>query len=125
MSITDSTTAVLVLSDPSGGEGALGRVFNALAAAYDFDQAGHAVGVQFQGAGTRRPEQLASPVHPAHDVYVRVRHTVAGASCACVSVSDSVEAGGLDLIKDDPLPGTCGLAGVRALVGDGYTIPSF
>ena len=46
-------TAIVVLSDPSGGEEALGRVFNALAAAYDFRQRGHAVEVLFQGTGTR------------------------------------------------------------------------
>jgi hypothetical protein len=128
MSITENKTAVLILSDPAGGDEALGRVFNALAAAYDFDQAGHAVRVQFQGAGARWPEQLASPVHPAHAVYEAVRHTVAGVSCACADVfgaSDGVEACGLDLIKDNPLPGTSGLASLRALVDDGFTILSF
>ena len=128
MSITEKKTAVLILSDPCGGDEALGRVFNALAAAYDFDQAGHTVRVQFHGAGTRWPEQLASLVHPAHDVYEAVRHTVAGASGACAGVfgaSDSVRASGLDLIKDNPLPGTSGLASLRVLVDDGYTILSF
>ena len=128
MSTTENKTAVLILSDPSGGDEALGRVDNALAAAHDFDQAGHAVRVQFQGAGTRWPEQLASPEHPAHDVYERVRHTVAGTSGACASVFgafESVQASGLDLIEDNPLPGTSGLASLRALVDDGYTILSF
>lgn len=128
MSITENKTAVLILSDPAGGDEALGRVFNALAAAHDFDQAGHAVRVQFQGAGTRWPEQLASPVHPAHQVYEAVRHTVAGASSACADVfgsSESVQASGLDLIKDNPLPGTSGLASLRALVDEGYSILTF
>jgi hypothetical protein len=128
MSIPENKAAVLILSDPSGGDEALGRLVNALAAAYDFDQAGHTVRVQFQGAGTRWPEQLASPVHPAHKVYEAVRHTVAGASCACADVfgaADSVQASGLELIKDNPLPDTSGLASLRALVDDGYTILSF
>lgn len=89
--ITENKTAVLILSDPAGGDEALGRVFNALAAAYDFDQAGHAVRVQFHGAGTRWPEQLASPVHPAHEVYQVVRHTVAGVSCGCADVFGASE----------------------------------
>jgi hypothetical protein len=128
MSTIENKTAVVILSDPAGGDEALGRVFNALAAAYDFDEAGHTVRVQFQGAGTRWPEQLASPVHPAHAVYEAVRHTVAGVSCACADVfgaSASVQASGLDLIKDNPLPGTSGLASIRALVDDGFTILSF
>jgi hypothetical protein len=42
MTTTSPKTAVLVLSDPAvGGDEPLGRVFNALAAAYDLDQAGH------------------------------------------------------------------------------------
>ncbi|WP_280233726.1 DsrE family protein [Nocardia cyriacigeorgica] len=121
-------TAVLVLSDPNGGDEALGRVFNALAAAYDFDQAGDEVRVQFHGAGTRWPELLSSPEHPAYDVYQAVRHTVAGASCGCSDVfgsSESIQASGIDLIKDNPLPGTSGLASLRTLVDDGYAILSF
>lgn len=128
MSTIENKTALLILSDPEGGDEALGRVFNALAAAYDFDQAGHAVRLQFQGAGTRWPEQLASPIHPAHDLYEAVRHTVAGASCACADVfgaSEAVRAAGLELITDNPLPGTSGVASVRALVDDGYRILSF
>ena len=48
--------AIVILSDPkSGSEEALGRVFNALAAAYDFQQNGEEVTVLFQGVGTTRP----------------------------------------------------------------------
>ena len=39
---TENKTAVLILSDPFGGDEALGCGFDALAAAYDFDRAGHA-----------------------------------------------------------------------------------
>jgi hypothetical protein len=39
--------------------------------------------------------------------------------------TESIQASGLDLIKDNPLPGTSGLASIRALVDDGYTILSF
>lgn len=55
--------AILVLSDPkSGSDEALGRVFNALAAAYDFKQSGDDVTVLFHGAGTRLREQIALTV---------------------------------------------------------------
>ncbi|WP_416564087.1 hypothetical protein [Nocardia testacea] len=125
---TASKTAVLVLSDPDGGDEALGRVFNALAAAYDFDQAGDEVRLQFQGAGTRWPELLNSPAHPAYDVYQAVRHTVAGISCGCSDLfggKEGAQASGLELIKDNPLPGTSGVASVRTLVDNGYSILSF
>ena len=48
--------AIIILSDPkNGGEDALGRMFNGLAAAYDFKQRGTDVSIYFQGAGTRWP----------------------------------------------------------------------
>ena len=50
---TKLKATIVVLSDPKSGsqEEALGRVFNALAAAYDFKQRGDDVSVQFQGPG--------------------------------------------------------------------------
>ncbi len=46
--------AIVVLSDPkSGSDEALGRVFNALASAYDFKRRGDDVSILFHGAGTR------------------------------------------------------------------------
>lgn len=45
-------TAIVILSDPkAGSEEALGRVFNVLAAAYDFKNAGEDVKIVFQGNG--------------------------------------------------------------------------
>ena len=42
-------TAIIILSDPkSGSEESLGRLFNALATAYDYKQAGEDVIIQFQ-----------------------------------------------------------------------------
>ena len=46
--------AIIVLSDPkSGSDEALGRLFNALACAYDFKQRGDDVTLLFQGTATR------------------------------------------------------------------------
>ncbi len=74
--------AIIVLSDPkSGSEEALGRVFNALAAAYDFKQQGDEVTVRFQGAG-----ELGQAEHPAHIIFEAVKDKVAGVSCGCADV---------------------------------------
>ena len=121
--------AIIVLSDPkSGTEEALGRVFNALAAAYDFKQQGDEVTVRFQGAGTRWVGELNKADHPAHDLFEAVKDTVAGVSCGCADVfgaNEEVEKSGYELIKDNPVPGTTGLASLRKLVVEGYAILTF
>ena len=121
--------AIVVLSDPkSGSEDALGRVFNALAAAYDFKRRGDDVRLQFQGAGTRWVGELSMPEHPAHALFEEVKDTVAGISCGCADVfggTEDAEKAGLDLIKDNPVPGTSGLPSLQKLVVDGYTVLTF
>lgn len=121
--------AIIVLSDPkNGSEEALGRVFNALAAAYDFKQAGDDVTLLFQGAGTRWAGELVKTDHPAHDLYMAVEDTVAGVSCGCADVfgaSESAQASGFDLIKDNPVPGTSGLPSLCKLSADGYNVMVF
>lgn len=121
--------AIVVLSDPkSGSDEALGRVFNALAAAYDFKQKGEEVEIVFQGAGSRWPAELAKPDHPAHELYEAVTDNVAGVSCGCADVfgaAEEVGNSGLDLIKDNPVPGTTGLASFQRLIAEGSTILTF
>ena len=121
--------AILVLSDPnSGSEEALGRVFNALAAAYDFKQRGDETTVLFHGAGTRWIGELVNPEHPAYDLFEQVKDTVAGVSCGCADVfggTEEAEKSGFDLIKDNPVPGTSGLPSLRNLAADGYTVLTF
>ena len=121
--------AIIVMSDPkNGSEEALGRVFNALAAAYDAKQAGDDVTVQFQGTGTRWAGELVKADHPAHELYKAVEDTVAGISCGCADVfgaAEVAEASGLHLIRDNPIPGTSGLASLRRLAADGYSIVVF
>ena len=122
-------TAIIILSDPkSGSEEALGRVFNGLATAYDFKQQGDDVTVRFQGAGARWVGELSKAEHPAHDLFEAVKDTVAGVSCGCADVfgaTEEVEQSGFDLIKDNPIPGTSGLASLRKLTADGYTVLTF
>ncbi len=121
--------AIIILSDPkSGSEEALGRVFNALAAAYDFKQQGDEVTVRFQGTGTRWIGELSKAEHPAHELFEAVKDQVAGVSCGCADVfgaNEEAEKTGFELIKDNPVPGTSGLASLRKLVADGSTVLTF
>ena len=126
---SEQKTAIIILSDPkSGSEEALGRVFNALAAAYDFKHKGHSVSVLFQGTGTRWLGELSKAEHPAHDLFEEVKDTVAGASCGCAEVfgaTDDVKRSGFDLIRGNPVPGTSGLPSLEKLVQEGYTVLTF
>ena len=121
--------AIIVLSDPkSGSEEALGRVFNALSAAYDYKQAGDDVEIMFQGAGTRWIGELSNADHPAYELFQEVKDTVAGVSCGCADVFggvDDAEKSGFDLIKDNPVPGTSGLPSLRTLTNEGYNVITF
>ncbi|HEX4968750.1 MAG TPA: DsrE family protein [Nitrospiraceae bacterium] len=121
--------AIVVLADPkSGSEEALGRLFNALAAAYDFKQQHVPVTLLFQGAGTRWAAELANREHPAYQLFVAVKSTVAGVSCGCADVfgaRDGAVACGLDLITENAVPGTSGLPSLARLVGQGYTVLTF
>ena len=120
--------AIIVLSDPNSGEDALGRVFNALAAAYDFQQHGDEVSVLFQGAGTRWIAELNKSDHPVHELFDAVKDTVAGVSCGCAEVfgaTEDVEKSGIDFIMGNAVPGTKGLPSLRNLVAEGNTILTF
>jgi hypothetical protein len=71
---------------------------------------------------------LSKQDHPAHELYQAVLDKVAGVSCGCAAVfcaTAEVEKQGLELIKDNPVPGTSGLPSLRKLVSDGYTILNF
>ena len=119
---------IVILSDPKNGEEALGRVFNGLAAAYDFKQAGDDVSVVFQGTGTRWIAELTQQQHPAHDLFEAVKDQVAGVSCGCADVfgaSEDAEKSGFDLIKENPVPGTRGMASLRKFAVEGSTILTF
>lgn len=121
--------AIVVMSDPSKQtEESLGRLFNALAAAYDFKARGDEVTVLFQGAGTRWAGQLSNPEHPFHDLFNAVSDRVAGVSCGCADVfgaTAEAERNGFDLVKDNPVPGTPGLPSLGKLVAEGYSVLTF
>ena len=70
--------AIVVLSDPkSGSDESLGRLFNALAATYDFKQRGDEVTLLFQGAGTRWIGEVSKSDHPAYTLFKDVEDKVA------------------------------------------------
>ena len=121
--------AIVVLSDPKAGtEEAFGRVFNALAAAYDFKKRGTPVRVLFQGAGTRWAAELTRDDHPAHALYEEVKDTIEGVSHACANVfgaAEDAESHGFELLKENSVPGTSGLPSLVKLAADGYTILTF
>ena len=120
---------IAIFSDPkNGSEEALGRVFNGLAAAYDFKQAGDDVSVVFQGAGTRWIGELTKKDHPAHELFEAVKDQVAGVSCGCADVfggAEDAQKSGFDLIKNNPIPGTSGLTSFRTLISEGSTVLTF
>jgi len=121
--------AIIILSDPkTGSDEALGRLFNALAGAYDFKQRGDQVIILFQGTGTRWTGELVKKDHPAYELFNAVKDKVAGASCACADVfgaRESVEACGLDLIRDNAVPHTTGLPSLARLKAEGYSVLTF
>ena len=115
--------AIIILSNPKGGDEALGRVFNALAVAHEGLQHADEVEVVFNGAGTRWPEELAKASHPVNGLYNAVRESVKGASRACAATfgaTTGVEACGVSLLQDKALAGTPGLSDIRGYVADGW-----
>jgi hypothetical protein len=121
-------TAVVVLSDPKNGEEALGRVFNALAATYDFKSRADEVELVFQGAGTRWIGLLTDPQHPAHPLYRAVEDKVAGVSSACADFFGArleAERHGVELVGENAVPGTSGLPSLARYAAEGYTVLTF
>lgn len=121
--------AIIILSDPaSNSDESLGRLFNALAAAYDFKQKNEEVTVLFQGTGTRWAARVTDANHPAHALYKAVEDKVAGVSCGCADVfgaRDDAVKSGFDLIKGNAIPGTSGLPSLHALAVRGFQIMVF
>lgn len=124
--MTNEKVAIVVLSDPTpGNEEALGRVFNALAAAYEFKNNGDDVTILFQGTGTRWLAHLELEDHPFHNLFEAVKDRVAGVSSGCAEAfgaADDARRLGFDLIADNPVPGTSGLPSLRSMMGSGYRV---
>lgn len=123
--MTNPKTTIVVLADPGGGEDALGRVFNALAAAYDYKQRKADVQLVFQGAGTRWSAILTMPDHPVHALYKAVEDKVIGVSSGCADffdARDGADNSGMSMIADNRVPGTSGLPSLAAYAAEGPVI---
>lgn len=122
-------TAIIVFSDPkSGGEEALGRVFNALFLALELKEKGEEVTLAFQGAGARWPAELIKPDHPANALYQAVRETIDGVCGGCADVfgaTDGVKSTGLELIREKAIPGTAGILDLSRYLGRGDRLVTF
>jgi hypothetical protein len=122
-------TAIFIFSDPkTGGDEALGRAFNGLAAAYDIKQSGGEVSITFQGAGTRWPALITQEHHPLHGLYTLVKGDIAGLSCGCADefeASEDAKANGFQVIQENFVPGTTGLASFGKLLKFNTTILNF
>ena len=122
-------TAIFIFSDPNnGGDEALGRAFNGLAAAYDIKQSGGEVSITFQGAGTRWPALITQEDHPLNNLYNLVKSNIAGLSCGCADVfeaSEDAQASGFQVIQENLVPGTTGLASFGKLLKFNTTILNF
>ena len=121
--------AVVVLSDPkTGGEESLGRVFNALATAYDAKQRGDEVVVLFQGTGTRWSGLITAPDHPINALYEAVKDKVGGVSSGCADVFGAREAAageGFVFVRECAVPGTSGLPSIARRLAEGYQVVTF
>lgn len=120
--------AVLIISNPEGGDESLARVVNGLALAHEAQSRGDQLEVGFIGTGTRWPERLSELGHPANPLYNAVREHVVGASCACAdrwNATSGVESAGVNLLVDNKVPGTPGALSVRRYLADGWQTAIF
>ncbi len=121
-------TAIAIMSDPKSGDEALGRLFNGLATAYESKTNGDDVTVAFLGTGSRWPEIVSKKDHPAYALFEAVQDSIDGVSRGCADLfgaSDGAKASGMNLLTDNPIPGSPGVASLRKYVNEGYTVLSF
>lgn len=120
--------AVVVMSDPAGGDEALGRAFNGLAAAKDYAEQGVEVTLLFQGAGTRWLAALADSAHPLNALFEHVRPHIAGASDACSTffgAREGVEGAGVTFVAENEVGGVGGLPSLANLSRAGHDVLVF
>lgn len=122
-------TAIVVFSDPThGGEEALGRLFNAMFLTLELKEKGQPVELLFQGTGTRWPNEIGKPAHPAHQLFQAVADKVAGICGGCADVFGATEdatATGIPLIREKAIPGTSGIADLSKYLDEGSRVITF
>ncbi len=114
--------AIVVLAGTEGRE-AIGRIANALVTTREFKEAGDAVVLLFDGAGTQWIGQLVDPEHKYHSAFQAVRDVVAGACSYCAAaygVERSVAEAGIELLDEyEQHPS------IRRLIVDDFTVVTF
>jgi hypothetical protein len=122
-----STTAVVVFSDPSGGDEALGRLFNALFLTHELKTADRSVALIFQGAGARWPGVVSTPGHPAGDLFrsVQDKASVCGGCADVFGATETATASGLSLVRERDIPGVGGVLDLSRYVLDGNQLVTF
>lgn len=124
-----SKTAIIIYSDPkSGGEEALGRLFNGMFVAYELLEKKQDVALIFQGTGVRWASELVKHDHPAHALYNAVKDSVVGVCGGCADVfgaTAEVTAAGATLIREKAIPGTAGIVDLSKYLDAGYRILTF
>jgi hypothetical protein len=121
-------TAIVVLSDPQGGEEALGRLFNAMFVTYELKEKNEDVALIFQGAGARWGAEVVRPDHPAHGIYKAVEDRVIGVCGGCADVfgaTEDTQAAGLSLVREKDIPGTSGVIDLSTYLEDGNRLLVF
>jgi DsrE/DsrF-like family len=122
-------TAIVVFSDPAhGGEDALGRLFNAMFLTLELKEKGQHVELLFQGTGTRWPDEIVKPAHPAHQLFQAVSDKVAGICGGCADVFGATEgavASGLPITREKVIPGTTGIIDLSKYLDAGFTLITF
>jgi hypothetical protein len=101
----------------------MGRVANALETVKEFQEAGDAVTLLFDGAGTRWIGVLSNPQHRLHRQFAVVRPSIAGACRFCAAafgVKEEVRQSGIPLLGEYE-----GHPSLRKLVEQGYQIITF
>lgn len=124
-----SKTAIVIFSDPkSGGEEALGRLFNAMFLTLELKEKGQEVALIFQGAGARWPAEVTQPAHPAHVLYHAVADKVAGVCGGCADVfgaTEGAQSTGLALVRERQVPGTSGILDLSRYLDQGFRLVTF
>ena len=124
-----SKTAIVVFSDPkSGGDEALGRLFNAMFLTLELKEQDETVELIFQGAGSRWPGEIVKPGHPAGDLYRAVQDKVAGVFGGCADVfgaADTAAAAGIKLVRERQIPGTSGILDLSRYLKEGFRLVTF
>jgi DsrE/DsrF-like family len=122
-------TAIVVFSDPrSGGEEALGRLFNAMFLAKELKDRKEEVALVFQGTGARWPAEIVKSGHPANGLYEAVSDKIEGICGGCADVFGATAGAkktGLELVRDKDIPGTNGILDLSRYLADGYRSVTF